>query len=67
MSIARKLSIGLFALVAFTHLLRLLLGWEVIIDGWTSPMWISVIGVLVPASLAVMLWKETRNQSASPP
>lgn len=61
MSTARTLSIALFGLVALAHLLRLVMGWEVIIDGWNSPMWISALGVLIPASLATMLWKETQN------
>ncbi len=61
MSSARILSIALFSLVALTHLLRLIMGWAVTIDGWVAPMWTSVIGVLVPGSLAVMLWKETQN------
>jgi len=61
MSMARTLSIALFGLVALAHLLRLALGWEVTIDGWIAPMWVSIIGTLVPASLAVMLWKETAH------
>lgn len=61
MSTARTLSIALFSLVALAHLLRMLMGWEVIIDSWVTPMWISAIGVLVPSSLAAMLWKEARD------
>ena len=61
MSSARILSIALFGLVAIAHLLRLLMGWTVTVDSWLVPMWVSVIGTLVPAGLAVMLWKESGN------
>lgn len=58
MSMARTLSIVLFALVALAHLLRLALGWQVTVDAMVIPMWVSIAGTLVPAALAVMLWKE---------
>ena len=47
-----------FALVAIAHLWRLVTGAEVTIDGWAVPMWMSVVGALVPGGLAVMLWRE---------
>jgi hypothetical protein len=50
-----------FAVVALLHLLRLLQGWEVTIDGVSVPDWVSVVGVVVPAALAVMLWREARK------
>jgi len=28
------------------------------------PMWVSVVGALVPGALAVLLWRESRNQGA---
>lgn len=58
MSMARTLSIVLFTLVALAHLLRLALGWQVTVDAMVIPMWVSIAGTLVPAALAVMLWKE---------
>lgn len=58
MKIGSLLSIVLFSLVALVHLLRLVSGWEVIIDGWVAPMWSSALGVLIPGTLAFLLWKE---------
>lgn len=52
------LAVILFSLVALTHLVRLVLGWEVTVAGEIIPQWVSVVGVLIPATLAVMLWKE---------
>ncbi|MDE3061000.1 MAG: hypothetical protein KGJ06_08305 [Pseudomonadota bacterium] len=43
----------IFALVALGHLLRLFQGWTILINGWPVPMWISWIGLIIPAILAV--------------
>lgn len=41
-----------FLIVAIAHLCRLLLKWSLVLDGWTAPMWISVVGVMVAGYLA---------------
>jgi hypothetical protein len=50
-----------FSIVAILHLLRLLLGWEIIVDGMHIPMWVSVLGCVIPAILAFMLWREAHQ------
>jgi len=55
------IAIVLFALLAFLHLLRLLLGWEVTVNGIIVPMWVSVLGFFIVAGLAVMLWREAHR------
>jgi len=50
---------AVFALVATAHLVRLLLGWDVVIGGVNIPLWVSVAGVILPGGLAVMLWRES--------
>ncbi len=42
----------IFALVALLHLLRLVMGWPVIIDTWTVPMWVSWVGLVVAGGLS---------------
>jgi hypothetical protein len=42
----------IFALVAVLHLLRLVIGWSVIIDTWTAPMWVSWVGLVVAGGLS---------------
>jgi hypothetical protein len=42
----------IFALVALLHLLRLIMGWSVVIDSWTVPMWVSWIGIVVAGGLS---------------
>lgn len=51
----------LLAIVTGAHLLRLVFGVGVTIGDWLVPMWVSVLGSLVAAGLAVMLWRERRG------
>ena len=42
----------IFALVALLHLLRIYMGWAVVIGSWTAPMWLSWIGLIVAGGLS---------------
>jgi hypothetical protein len=42
----------IFAVVALLHLLRIYMGWSVVIADWSVPMWVSWLGFIVPAGLA---------------
>ena len=60
-------AVVVFVLVAALHLARVALGWHVIIGdsvvavgGTSIPMWVSYLGAVIPAALAVMLWRESR-------
>jgi hypothetical protein len=50
-----------FVLVALAQLLRLVLGWPVVVNGINIPLWASAIACLVAAGLAVMVWREARQ------
>lgn len=50
-----------FVLVALAQLLRLVLGWPVVVNDINIPLWASAIGCLVAAGLAVMVWREARQ------
>ena len=50
-----------FTLVALAQLLRVVLGWEVAINGFVIPAWVSIILCLIAATLAVMLRRENRK------
>ena len=43
---------AIFGLVALLHLLRLLMGWSIVIEAWTVPMWLSWIGLVVAGALS---------------
>jgi len=50
-----------FIVVALLHLLRLYQGWEIIVSGIHIPMSVSVLGCVIPAILAFMLWREAHQ------
>jgi hypothetical protein len=41
-----------FLLVAVMHALRLALGWHVALGGWTVPMWVSWVALVIAGFLA---------------
>jgi lipopolysaccharide export LptBFGC system permease protein LptF len=55
------LAVLLFALMALAHLYRLLRPFEVAISGSPVPQWVSLIGLALPALLALMVWRESRR------
>ncbi len=50
-----------FGLVALLQMLRLILGWPVVVNGFAIPLWASAVACLVAAVLAVMVWREARR------
>ena len=56
------IAIVIFSLMAALHVLRLIFGWEAVIDGLVIPMWASVVGIIIAGGLAVMLWRESRPE-----
>jgi len=54
------LAIVIFTIVAVVHLFRILMAWEVIIQGAVVPMWASYLGLIIAGGLAFMLWRESR-------
>ena len=42
----------IFAMVALLHLLRIYMGWPIVIGSWTAPMWVSWIGFVVAGGLS---------------
>ena len=46
-----------FSLVALLHALRLLLGWDAVIGGWTVPMWFSWVALAFAGYLAFTAFK----------
>lgn len=56
---------GLFSVVALAHLLRIVFGIPVQIDGYAVPMLVSWFGLIVPAGLALWALRLARGRSAS--
>ena len=58
---ATTIAIGVFCLVALAHLLRIVFGLEFTVGNVTVPVWASVLGILIPAALAIGLYKERQG------
>jgi len=54
------IAIVVFALVSLLHLVRYFLGWEIIVNSMTIPLWSSLLGFVIAGGLAVMLWREMK-------
>ncbi len=50
-----------FSLVAIAHLLRLIFQTEVLVEGTVVPLGVSIVGFIIPAALAVGLWREAKS------
>jgi len=55
------IAIALLGLIAFMHILRLVLGWEVTVNTAIIPMWVSVLGLVIAGGLAWLLWLENKR------
>lgn len=51
----------LFGIVALAHVLRLASGWQVQIGPLSVPLWISVIGAIVPGTLSAWAFNLARR------
>ena len=60
MKIGSLLAIVFLSLVACAHLLRLIDGTEIVARGVIVPQWVSVFGVLAPALIVGLLWRDSR-------
>ena len=41
---------------ALTHLLRIVIGRDLVIGGWLVPVWVSILAVIVAGYLGIQLW-----------
>ena len=51
----------IFAAVAVAHLVRLITGFEIVVGGFIVPVWVSFLGALIAALLAVWMAVATRR------
>lgn len=47
--------------ISIAHLLRLILQVNVVANGVNIPVWLSILGCIIPAILAFMLYRENRK------
>ena len=53
-----SITVVFLALLALLQLSRVVLGWEVLVNGIPVPLWASAIAAVVTGGLALMLWRE---------
>ncbi|MBT6034666.1 MAG: hypothetical protein HOJ15_00320 [Candidatus Jacksonbacteria bacterium] len=46
-----KLAATLLTFAALLHLVRVLAGWDMVINGWLLPVWVSILVVLLAGYL----------------
>lgn len=56
-----NIAVIVFSLIAILQLLRFILGWSVVINGLTVPLWASAVACVVATVLAVMVGREARK------
>jgi len=55
-AIGLKVASAVFMLAALGHLVRMAMGWKIVIDTCALPMWLSIVAVVVAGALSVWLW-----------
>jgi len=58
--LALKIAAFVFLLVAIMHTARVLLKTQVVIGKFIVPLWLSIIGIIVSLSLAVLMFKSIK-------
>ena len=56
-NLALRIAGFIFLLVSMLHLLRIITGIPILIDGWLLPVWINWIGFLATGFLFAWLWR----------
>ncbi|HUR89593.1 MAG TPA: hypothetical protein VMZ74_10940 [Ramlibacter sp.] len=55
------IAVAVFSLIALLQLLRVVLGWDVVVGAMHIPLWASGVAFVVAGGLAVLLWRENRS------
>ncbi|KKU78348.1 MAG: hypothetical protein UY05_C0063G0006 [Candidatus Peregrinibacteria bacterium GW2011_GWA2_47_7] len=50
----------IFSVIAGLHLLRLFFRWEAVINNWSVPLWVSIVGVIVAGFLGYQGFRHSK-------
>lgn len=53
-----RLAIFIFGVIAFMHLVRMAMGWEIVFNGIELPIFFSLGVASFTGLMAIMLWRE---------
>jgi hypothetical protein len=56
-----RLAVVIFILIAVLQFVRVVSGWEVMLNDKMVAPWVSVVACIVAAGMAVMVWRENRR------
>ena len=59
MKTSSTLAIVFLTLLSVLQLARVLLGWSVVVNGVSVPIWASAVACVIAGGLALMLWRES--------
>jgi hypothetical protein len=59
---ASLISALFLSLIAIGHVIRLVLGVPVTVDGMSIPVWVSLPAAVLMGTLAFFLWRENRTE-----
>ena len=60
-NIALKVTGAIFLLMALLHLLRVIFSIEVVVAGFTAPIWLSIFGFIFALALALWMFKTAKK------
>ena len=55
------IAVVVLSMAGLLQLLRVLLGWEVVVNGVHIPLWASMVAFVVATGLAALVWRENRS------
>lgn len=55
-----SLAVVIFAIISLIHILRIVLGWNAVVNGTSIPIWASIVAAVVFGLLAIMVWRENK-------
>jgi len=56
------IAVVVLAFVAAIHVLRLVKGVELLVNGTPIPLWVSAVAALLTGGLAIMVWREAQRR-----
>lgn len=56
-----SLAVAIFTIVALVQLSRVVLGFDIVVNGFLVPAWASVVVCAIAATMAVMVSREARS------
>lgn len=65
MNVRLWIPVLLLELIAVLHVLRLVLGVEIVIDGDVVPLYVSVVAIILFGAAGWLVWDDARSRSAS--